>query len=253
MELDRRSCLATLGLGALGTVAPTGAQADPPSCPPASGSLLLSDFRPRSMLHVKETRVATPRFPVIDVHTHFTFAKDGRKGAAPEDAVSFMMAPKDAVAVLDRSGVRSVVNLTGGFGQGLEQTIAAFDRDVPGPLPHVHGADVGRVGEPALPAAPGRRDREGGPGRGGGPEGPEDPRPLPPRERPGGAARQGGRPALRPDVGGVRRAPACPSTSTSRTPRPSSSPSTARTSGGTSSGTTPTGPSTGATSRATRS
>ena len=77
----------------------------------------------------------------------------------------------------------------------------------PRPLPHLHGADVGRVPGPALPAAPGRRHREGGPGGGGGPEGPEDPRPLPPRERPRGAARQGGRPALRPDVGGLRGAP----------------------------------------------
>jgi predicted TIM-barrel fold metal-dependent hydrolase len=132
MELDRRSCLATLGLGALGTVAPPGAQADPPPCPPASGSLPLSDFRPRSMLHAKETRVATPRFPVIDVHTHFTFAKEGRKGAAAGDGVSFNMAPKDAVAVLDTAGVRSVVNLTGGFGRGLEQAIAAFDKGFPG-------------------------------------------------------------------------------------------------------------------------
>ena len=109
--------------------------------------------------------------------------------------------------MMDRTGVRSAVNLTGGFGKGLEQAIAAFDQRVPGPLLHLHGADVGRVGGPALPAAAGRRDREGGPGGGEGPQGPEDPRPLPPRARPRGAARQGGRPAVRPDVGGVRRAP----------------------------------------------
>jgi hypothetical protein len=132
MELDRRSCLATLGMGALGTVAPPGAQAAPPACPAGKEPLLLSDFRPRSMLHTKETRVPTPRFPVVDVHTHFTFAKGGRKGAASEDAVVFNMAPKDAVAVMDRAGVRSAVNLTGGFGKGLEQTIAAFDKAYPG-------------------------------------------------------------------------------------------------------------------------
>jgi len=81
---------------------------------------------------VKETRVPTPRYPVIDVHTHFTFAKDGRKGSATEDAVAFNMAPKDAVAVMDKAGVRSAVNLTGGFGKGLEETIAAFDKAHPG-------------------------------------------------------------------------------------------------------------------------
>ena len=64
------------------------AQAGEEACPAGEGPLRLQDFRPRSMLHVKETRVATPRFPVIDVHTHFTFAKGGRKGAASEDAVT---------------------------------------------------------------------------------------------------------------------------------------------------------------------
>ena len=84
MELDRRSCLAALGMGAMSTVVPRGSQAAEPPCPPGNGPLLLSDFRPRSMLHVKETRVATPRFPVIDVHTHFTFAKSGRRGGAAD-------------------------------------------------------------------------------------------------------------------------------------------------------------------------
>jgi len=86
------------------------------------------------MLHAKETRVATPRFPVIDVHTHFTFAKGGRKGAASEDAVAFTTTAKDALAVMDRKGVKAVVNLTGGFGSGLEQAIAGFDRAHPGGL-----------------------------------------------------------------------------------------------------------------------
>ena len=43
----------------------------------AKGDLALKDFRPKSMLHVKETRVEKPRFPVVDVHTHFTFARGG--------------------------------------------------------------------------------------------------------------------------------------------------------------------------------
>ena len=119
MELDRRSWLAAFGLGAMSTVAPRSAQAAEPACPPGSGPLLLSDFHPRSMLHAKETRVATPRFPVIDVHTHFTFAKGGRKGAASEDAVAFTTTAKDALAVMDRKGVKAVVNLTGGSGNGL--------------------------------------------------------------------------------------------------------------------------------------
>jgi predicted TIM-barrel fold metal-dependent hydrolase len=132
MQWDRRSWLAAAGLGTVSTFATRGAQADEAGCPAGDQPLRLQDFRPRSMLHVKETRVGTPRFPVIDVHTHFTFARGGRKGAASEDAVAFNTTAKDALAVMDRKGVKAVVNLTGGFGSGLEQAMAAFDRAHPG-------------------------------------------------------------------------------------------------------------------------
>lgn len=132
MDLDRRSWLATFGVGAVSTAAVRGAQAEDAGCPPADQPLRLQDFRPRSMLHVKQTRVERPRFPVIDVHTHFTFAKGGRKGAALDDAVAFSTTAKDALAIMDRKGIRAAVNLTGGFGAGLEQAIAAFDRAHPG-------------------------------------------------------------------------------------------------------------------------
>jgi len=132
MELDRRSWLAGAGLGAVSAAVAGKAQAGEQACPPAEQPLLLQDFRPRSMLRVKETRVPTPRFPVIDVHTHFSFARGGRTGAAPSDAVSFTIAPKDALAVMDRKGVRAAVNLTGGFGKGHEEALAAFDRAHPG-------------------------------------------------------------------------------------------------------------------------
>ncbi|HEX9190380.1 MAG TPA: amidohydrolase family protein [Vicinamibacteria bacterium] len=132
MEMDRRSWIAALGAGAVSAAGARGAGASEPTCPPGDGPLRLQDFRPRSMLHVKETRVPTPRFPVIDVHTHFSFAKGGRRGAPPDDTVSFTTTAAQALAVMDRKGVRAAVNLTGGFGRGLEQAIAAFDGAHPG-------------------------------------------------------------------------------------------------------------------------
>ncbi len=132
MELDRRSWLTALGAGAVGAVSTRGAKADQAGCPTGDVPLRLQDFRPKSMLHVAETRVATPRFPAIDVHTHFSFAKGGRRGAASDDSVSFTTTAEDALAVMDRKGVRAVVNLTGGFGTGLEQALARFDKAHPG-------------------------------------------------------------------------------------------------------------------------
>jgi predicted TIM-barrel fold metal-dependent hydrolase len=128
MELGRRQWLAAFGLGAL---APRGAWAEEPVCPRGDGPLALESFHPRSMLHVKETRVPTPRFPVIDVHTHFTFTA-AENGVATGEKMNVLGGAKEAVALLDRKGVRSVVNLTGGTGQGLESTLEAYDRRYPG-------------------------------------------------------------------------------------------------------------------------
>ena len=132
MELHRRTWLAALGAGTVSALTTRGAKADEAGCPASDGPLRLQDFRPKSMLHVAETRVATPRFPVIDVHTHFSFAKGGRQGAASDDSVAFTTTAEDALAVMDRKGVRAVVNLTGGFGKGLEQAIGRFDQAHPG-------------------------------------------------------------------------------------------------------------------------
>ncbi|HEY8232477.1 MAG: amidohydrolase family protein [Burkholderiales bacterium] len=132
MELDRRRFVAACGASAMGAVSPPAARVDEGVCPAPAEALRLSDFRPRSMLRAKETRVATPRYPVIDVHTHFTFARGGRSGDASDDSVAFNTTAAEAIALLDRKGVRSVVNLTGGFGRGLEQAIAALDRAHPG-------------------------------------------------------------------------------------------------------------------------
>ena len=132
MELDRRRWLAALGLGTLGSLAARrAAAAEAPVCPRGDGPLALQDFYPRSMLHVKETRVPTPRFPAIDVHTHFTFTA-AEKGVATGEKMNTLTTAREALAVMDRKHVRAVVNLTGGTGKGLEATLDAFDRAYPG-------------------------------------------------------------------------------------------------------------------------
>ncbi|MGE5125951.1 MAG: amidohydrolase family protein [Betaproteobacteria bacterium] len=116
----------------------------------APGALELADFQPRSMLHVPETRVERPRFPVIDVHTHLTFAKR-EEGVAAGEEVSLLISAKDALAVMDRKGIRTMVNLTGGTGKGLEQALAAFDRAAPGRFLSCVEPSYGRFREPGFP------------------------------------------------------------------------------------------------------
>ena len=139
MTLQRRDWLKTAGLGALGAAAAAGcseAPEGPPekrsSCPTAGEDLLLEDFRPKSMLHVSETRVEQPRFPVIDIHTHLTFVTKSEKGVAMGEEMTPLTTPEKALEVMDRKGIRAMLNLTGGIGKGLEKTIAEWDQAHPG-------------------------------------------------------------------------------------------------------------------------
>src|SRR5450756_2190349 len=57
--------------------APQGAQGGNAGRPLQDAALPLERYEPRSMLHVPETHVPRSRFPVIDFHTHITFAAGG--------------------------------------------------------------------------------------------------------------------------------------------------------------------------------
>ena len=89
--------------------------------------LALEDYEPKSMLHVAETRVPRARFPVIDFHTHLSWS--GRRGRTP--AVHNNATPDEVLPVMDRKNVRVMVNLTGGYGQVLEQTVSYWQRPHP--------------------------------------------------------------------------------------------------------------------------
>lgn len=92
------------------------------------GGLSLSDYEPRSMLHVKETNVARGRFPVIDVHTHISGSAVGKNGVELAAKREYYAKPDELLPVMDQKNVASMVNLTGGYGSGLVETIAEYDR-----------------------------------------------------------------------------------------------------------------------------
>jgi predicted TIM-barrel fold metal-dependent hydrolase len=92
-----------------------------------SASLRLEDYEPRSMLHVPETHVARAKFPVIDIHTHITDAKVYKNGVGLSAARNYMATPQELLAVMDRKNIRSMVDLTGGYGSGLKETVARYD------------------------------------------------------------------------------------------------------------------------------
>ncbi|UCG56465.1 MAG: amidohydrolase family protein [Phycisphaerales bacterium] len=84
--------------------------------------LKLRDWQPRSMMKTGQSVVEKPAYPVIDVHNHL----GGGKDRLTPDRVGRYLAEMEA------AGIRTVVNLDGGWGLRLKQTLSALDEAHPG-------------------------------------------------------------------------------------------------------------------------
>lgn len=94
--------------------------------------LPLAQFHPRSMLHAARTEIRAPRYPVIDIHTHLSWSAQVRSGVATGEPRRFFAQAQDLLPVMDAMQVRLMVNLTGGSGKGLSDTLQRFDQAAPG-------------------------------------------------------------------------------------------------------------------------
>jgi predicted TIM-barrel fold metal-dependent hydrolase len=93
-----------------------------PANPTDIRELKLRDWEPKSMMVTKTTVVEKPLYPVIDVHNHLG---GGKARLTPETVNRYL-------GVMDDVGVRTVVNLDGGWGDRLKETLAALDEAHPG-------------------------------------------------------------------------------------------------------------------------
>ena len=101
--------------------------------PSSSGQRLdLTDYEPKSMLQVRETRVERARFPVVDIHTHISFSAKSENGIELAPERNYLGAPDELLAVMERKNLRAMVNLTGGFDNGLVGAVTKYDKAFPG-------------------------------------------------------------------------------------------------------------------------
>ena len=98
------------------------------AAPAANEVLPIEQFQPRSMLHAVETKVARAAYPVIDFHTHITFAG----GLGGPGKIHFAAGAAECLAVMDRKNIRTMVNLTGGYGANLQEAIDKLQSAHPG-------------------------------------------------------------------------------------------------------------------------
>jgi predicted TIM-barrel fold metal-dependent hydrolase len=83
------------------------------------------------MLHVPETKVPRSRYPVIDIHTHLSFAAQTADGVAMGEAMKYLAPVEALVPLMERKNIRVMVNLTGGVGKGLDETIRRYQKPYP--------------------------------------------------------------------------------------------------------------------------
>ena len=84
-------------------------------------NLKLRDWQPKSMLVTKDTQIAKPAFPVIDAHNHLGGGADRLTAKRVQEYLQAM----------DDAGVRTVVNLDGGWDEKLTETLRALDETYP--------------------------------------------------------------------------------------------------------------------------
>jgi hypothetical protein len=122
--MNRRQWLSAAALAPVATAVSAAAPQSPAKTQPAV--LDLKDFQPRSMLETPASRVPRARFPVIDFHTHLGFSAKGVAGVPQAEERNFLATPEELLAVMDKVNLRTMVNLTGGSGPGLQQSIQRF-------------------------------------------------------------------------------------------------------------------------------
>src|SRR5271165_1912030 len=111
----------------------------------------LSDFEPKSMLQVHESRVERAKFPVLDFHTHITTSAKSENGVELASERKYLGTPEELLAVMDRKNIGAMVNLTGGYGNGLGDVINKYDRAFPGRFYTFTEPCYERWKEPAYP------------------------------------------------------------------------------------------------------
>jgi predicted TIM-barrel fold metal-dependent hydrolase len=137
----------------------------------------LADWHPQSQLMLPETEVPRPLVPAVDAHNHlgrWLGLFDDWLGLDPAELVHGAERPwavEDvgaAIATLDETGIETIVNLDGLWGDELERNLDRFDRAHPGRFLTFCHVDLRAVGRPDFDAeqlvASLRRSRDAGAG-----------------------------------------------------------------------------------------
>src|ERR1700735_4730372 len=100
MTINRRRWLTMASMGPL-AAAPSPGNGDTENAAKSQPKPLeVSEYQPRSMLQVKETRVERARYPLIDIHTHLSFSAKTEKGVSLAPERRYLSSPEALIPVM---------------------------------------------------------------------------------------------------------------------------------------------------------
>lgn len=154
--LSRRGWLTSMGavlaggrVSAHGAFSPRASSSQAPATGrPDADTLALEDYQPRSMLVVPETRVERARFPVVDVHAHPTGRARRVEGIPHGEAIRIGETADQLLPLMERRNLRTLVDLTGGVGSGLVETVRTFQQPHPDRFVVFTEPSYDRIAEP---------------------------------------------------------------------------------------------------------
>jgi predicted TIM-barrel fold metal-dependent hydrolase len=151
--MNRRHLLSILGAALPASMLSRHALAAPGQerARPQPQPLDLKDYQPRSMLKVPETTVERARFPVIDFHTHLGFRAKSSGGVAQGEEMKYRAPASELLPVMDQVNLATMVNLTGGVGRGLEESITRYQTAHPGRFVTFTEPRYAQINEPNFP------------------------------------------------------------------------------------------------------
>jgi len=101
-------------------------------------TLLLKDFHPVSMLHASVHKVDRAKYYVVDVHNHVNDAQ----------GIDDHIDPKRVVQIMDNTNVKTVVILTGMWGEKLQKVIDEMVKPYPGRFMVFTQIDWSKIDDP---------------------------------------------------------------------------------------------------------
>ena len=106
-------------------------------------TLLLKDFEPHPMVHLPVHEVPRAKFPVIDMHNHVNDAQGIHAEKTP---------PADVVKTMDQANIKTIVILTGLWGDKLQGVVDTMVKPYPGRFVVFAQMDWSKIDDPQFSA-----------------------------------------------------------------------------------------------------